>query len=127
MAQGILFEPKSFCSALSLVCLYQFALGKSFANKVLFLLASLNVGGIIKSSFIGCLKKASTEDSSRGGSAVGSSQGSPFNLVFVQALFVVVGPGSLGEYFELALECVAQASDPLDPEDQNPAQTLEYL
>ena len=51
----------------------------------------------------------------------------PSNLVSVQALFVVVGPGSLGEYFEQALECVEQTSDPLDPEDQNPAQTLECL
>ena len=51
----------------------------------------------------------------------------PSNLVSVQALFAVVEPGSLGEYFEQALECVKQASDPLDPEDQNPAQTLECL
>ena len=33
----------------------------------------------------------------------------PSSLVFVQALFAVVGPGSLGEYFEQALECVEQA------------------
>ena len=45
------------------------------------------------------------------------------NLVFVQALFAVVELGSLGEYFEQALECVEQASDPLDPEDQSSAQT----
>ena len=37
----------------------------------------------MKSSFIGCLKKASTKDSSRGGSAVGSSQGSPFRVLYL--------------------------------------------
>ena len=70
MVQEICFGSEFSYLTLSSICQYQFVLANLLPNKVLFLVASANVGGIMKSSCIGCLNCASTADSSKGGSAL---------------------------------------------------------